>query len=102
VIADVTKADEVGPLHRLARYSGKVINIVCRTTYSGDCDMMLYMTAKPASAGFSLSGGSGGRSRRAPDASKTALASAAATGRIELSPASNRCNCPQPWRTGVR
>src|SRR5262249_6835732 len=40
-----------------------------------------------ASAGFSLSGVSGAWRRRTPVASKTALARAAATGRIELSPA---------------
>src|SRR6266851_1092416 len=40
-----------------------------------------------ARAGLSRSGVSGARRRRRPDASKTALARAAATGRIELSPA---------------
>jgi hypothetical protein len=43
-----------------------------------------------ASAGLSRSGVKGARRRRTPDASKTALAMAAATGRIELSPAPAR------------
>src|SRR6266436_7340592 len=58
-----------------------------RLVDASEFDDLLRSLPVYANAGLSRSGVSGARRRRTPVASKTALAMAAATGRIELSPA---------------